>query len=99
MRAVGVLLGMSDPDRPHISSTPWRTLSDHGAKNCHLESALRPAIFRVHFEKSDLGPGTDPKKLGTDGPEVPAGLGSRPVRAGKPLRLPETVSEAVARLR
>lgn len=32
MRSIGVSLGMSDPDKPNISSTLWRTVIDHDAK-------------------------------------------------------------------
>ncbi len=63
IRAVSVPLGMSDPDRPNISSTLWRTVADHEAKRYYFESAIMPAIFWVDLNKVDLKPGASPQKI------------------------------------
>ena len=73
MRAIGVPLGMSDPNHPNISSTLWRTVSDHDAKRYYFESAIMPSVFWVDLEKVDLKPGASPKKVDINGPKVLAG--------------------------
>lgn len=42
IRAIGVPLGMEDPDRPNISMTLWRSVADHGAKVYYFGSAWLP---------------------------------------------------------
>jgi penicillin V acylase-like amidase (Ntn superfamily) len=63
MRAIGVPLGMEDPDHPNISATLWRAVSDHDAKRYYFESTIRPAVFWVDLDKVDLKPGATPKMI------------------------------------
>jgi penicillin V acylase-like amidase (Ntn superfamily) len=71
MRAIGVPLGMADPDRPNISSTLWRTVIDHDAKRYYFESAILPAVFWVDLNKVDVKPGAKVKMI--------------PIERGKPM--------------
>jgi penicillin V acylase-like amidase (Ntn superfamily) len=66
MRAIGVPLGMADPNHPNISATLWRTVADHDKKRYYFESSIRPAVFLVDMAKVDLSPGAVPKMLDTD---------------------------------
>lgn len=63
IRSIGVPLGMSDPDKPNISSTLWRTVSDHQAKRYYFDSVVDPAVFWVDLDSVDLSPGAKIMKL------------------------------------
>ena len=69
MRSVGVPLGMSDPDKPNISSTLWRSVIDQDAKRYYFDSAINPSVVWVDLDKVDLSPGAEVKtlKLGVPG--------------------------------
>ncbi|WP_308355493.1 linear amide C-N hydrolase [Streptomyces sp. MUM 16J] len=53
MRAIGVPLGLEDPDRPNVS-TLWRAIADHDAKRYHFESTVEPSVMWVDPDKVDL---------------------------------------------
>lgn len=63
MRAIGVPLGMDDPEHPNIASTLWRTVSDQGARRYFFESTIQPSVFWVDLDKVDLAPGAAVKSL------------------------------------
>jgi len=73
MRAIGVPLGMEDPDHPNISATLWRSVSDHDSRRYYFESALQPAVFWVDMANLDLSVGASPKSAKVDGPKDLAG--------------------------
>lgn len=73
MRAIGVPLGMADPNHPNISSTLWRTVSDHDAKRYYFESAISPSVFWVDIKNLDLTPGASPKMIEINGPKTLGG--------------------------
>lgn len=54
IRNVSVPFGITTPDQPNISSTRWRTVSDHKRKLYFFESALTPNIFWIDLTKLDL---------------------------------------------
>jgi len=85
MRAIGVPLGMSDPNHPNISSTLWRAVSDHDAKRYYFESAIMPSVFWVDLEKVDLKPGASPMKIDVNGPKPLAGEVSAAFEAAEPF--------------
>ena len=58
IRNVSVPFGISTADQPNISSTRWRTVSDHKRKLYFFESALTPNVFWVDVGKLDLSPET-----------------------------------------
>jgi choloylglycine hydrolase len=74
MRAVSVPLGVSDPEKPNIASTIWRTVSDAGEKRYYFESSYNPSIFWVDIAKLNLEVGAKPLKLD---------LKERPIYAGE----------------
>lgn len=63
IRAIGVPLGMADPDHPNISMTFWRTVADHGDKIYYFESVLMPAILWVDLKRIDFKIESGPRKL------------------------------------
>ncbi len=54
IRNTSVPFGITTPDQPNISSTRWRTISDHKRKLYFFESALTPNIFWVDLTKVDF---------------------------------------------
>ena len=63
IRGVSVPLGITDPDKPNIASTLWRTVSDTGARRYFFESSFATSVFWVDVPKLDLAPGAAPRKL------------------------------------
>ena len=59
--------------QPNISSTRWRTVSDHKNKIYFFESALTPNIFWVSFKDIDFSKNGKVKKLSISNGEVYAG--------------------------
>ncbi|MFC4891479.1 linear amide C-N hydrolase [Pseudofrancisella aestuarii] len=56
IRAVGVPLGIHDPEKPNLSSTIYRTVSDHKNLVYYFESATVPSAFwvklnNINFDK------------------------------------------------
>lgn len=54
IRSAGVPLGIQDPEKPNISSTLWRTLSDHKSMVYYFDSATSPSIFWVDMKNIDF---------------------------------------------
>ena len=73
MRAIGVPLGMEDPDHPNISATLWRSVGDHAARRYYFESTIQPAVFWVDIAKLDLSEGASPMSAKVNGPKELAG--------------------------
>ncbi|GFE70223.1 linear amide C-N hydrolase [Chroococcus sp. FPU101] len=63
IRSVSVPLGISTPDRPEISSTVWRTVSDQKNKRYFFESTRSPNVFWVNLSDLDFAEGSLTKKL------------------------------------
>lgn len=57
VRNVSVPIGISTPDQPNISSTIWRTVSDHKDLVYYYESTLSPGVFWAHLSNFDLDEG------------------------------------------
>lgn len=54
IRNVSVPYGISTPAEPHISSTRWRTVTDHKDRRYYFESALTPNVFWIDLDAVDL---------------------------------------------
>lgn len=63
MRNVSVPFGITTPDKPHISSTRWRSVSDQKNKVYYFESTLTPNLFWLDLKKIDFSPNAGIKKL------------------------------------
>lgn len=73
MRNVSVPFGISTPDKPHISSTRWRSVSDQKDLIYYFESTLTPNLFWVDLKKIDFSPKAPIKKLSLTNGEIYAG--------------------------
>lgn len=49
IRNASVPIGISTPDQPNISSTLWRTVSDHKNRRYYFESTRSPNVFWVNL--------------------------------------------------
>jgi penicillin V acylase-like amidase (Ntn superfamily) len=63
MRNVSVPRGISTPGQPNISSTLWRTVSDHKNRVYYYESSLSPSLLWVRLGDVDFAPGSGVRKL------------------------------------
>jgi penicillin V acylase-like amidase (Ntn superfamily) len=73
MRSVGVPLGITTPGEPNISSTLWRTVSDHKNLIYYYDSATSPNIFWVDLKKINFSKGAPVKKLDLLGGKIYSG--------------------------
>lgn len=83
MRNVSVPFGISTPDKPHISSTRWRTVSDQKNKVYYFESTLTPNLFWLDLKKIDFSPKASIKKLSLANGEIYAGDAVKDLKDGK----------------
>lgn len=54
IRNASVPYGLNTPDQPNISSTQWRSVTDHGRGLYFFESTLTPNVFWVDVKALDL---------------------------------------------
>jgi penicillin V acylase-like amidase (Ntn superfamily) len=73
IRNVSVPLGISTPGQPNISSTIWRTVSDHKSRRYFFESVRSPNVFWVNLADMDFAAGAPTKKLTLTGGAIFAG--------------------------
>ena len=63
MRNVSAPFGVSDPQRPNISTTRWRTVADLTNRVYYFESTVSPNVFWVSLDKLRLVKGSPVLKL------------------------------------
>jgi len=63
IRNTSVPYGITTPSEPNISSTRWRTVSDHKNKIYYFESTLYPNTFWVNFKDVNFAERAPIKKL------------------------------------
>ena len=85
MRNVSVPLGISTPERPEISSTRWRSISDQKNKVYYFESTISPNTFWVDLKKMDFNPQSGTKKLTLVNGEIYTGLANNDFKPSKPF--------------
>lgn len=66
IRNTSVPLGISTPTDPFISSTRWRTVTDHKNKVYYFESALQPNVIWVAFDDIDFSEKAPVRRLSLD---------------------------------
>lgn len=85
MRAVGVPLGITHPDRPNLASTLWRTVHDHQNRVLFFDSATSPNAFWVPLADLDFTEGAPVKKLTMAGGRVYAGNAASQFEPARPF--------------
>lgn len=86
IRAVSVPLGITDPDRPNLAMTLWRTFADHRAKIYYFESAVFPAVSWIDMSKVDLTEGAAPKVVRVERGQPLAGELSAALKPAEPFK-------------
>lgn len=51
MRNVSAPFGVADPERPNVSTTVWRTVTDLSNRVLYYDSVLSPQVFWVDTKK------------------------------------------------
>lgn len=93
IRNVSVPLGITTPDQPNISSTLWRSVSDHKNRRYYFESTRDPNVFWVDLDDVDFKAGAPVKRLLLTGDEIYAGNVAKQFKAAEPFAfLPATVN-------
>jgi choloylglycine hydrolase len=86
MRSIGVPLGITNPDKPNLSSTLWRTAYDHKNKVFYFDSATSPNTFWVPLSDLDFRKGAAVKKLTIAGGKVYAGNAASKFEPAEPFK-------------
>ncbi|RPD42144.1 linear amide C-N hydrolase [Chitinophaga barathri] len=86
IRNCSVPLGISSPEQPNISSTRWRSVSDHKNLIYYFETALTPNTFWVDFKNVNFSKGARVKKLGLTKGEIYAGDAAKKFVNAQPFR-------------
>ena len=86
IRNVSVPLGISTPGQPNISSTLWRTLSDHKNRRYFFESTRSPCIFWVDLAGVDFSAGSAVKKLTVSEGATFSGNSAEKFQAAEPFQ-------------
>jgi len=86
MRNVGVPRGITTPDKPNISSTIWRTVSDQKQRIYYYESTFSPGVVWVQFADLDFASESGVRKLQLDGEPDRAGNQTGEFKAAQPFR-------------
>lgn len=86
IRNCSVPYGISTPNQPNISSTRWRTVSDHKNLVYYYESVLTPNVFWVDFKDIDFSEKGKVKKLTVAGGETYAGNAVKHFKDSKPFK-------------
>lgn len=63
IRNASVPLGITTPNQPNISSTRWRSVSDHKNLRYYFESTRSPNVFWLDFDQLDLSKGAPVQRL------------------------------------
>ena len=93
IRNVSVPLGISTPGQPNISSTLWRSVSDHKNKRYYFESTRSPSIFWVNVGDMDFGAGQSVRTLTLTGGAIFSGNTAEKFEPAEPFRFLAAVAK------
>jgi choloylglycine hydrolase len=85
IRNASVPLGITTPGQPNISSTLWRSVSDHADRRYYFESTTSPNVFWIDLAGLDLSEGAAVLKLPLTGNEIYAGEASSSLAPAEPF--------------
>jgi len=86
IRNISVPLGVSDPEKPNIAATLWRSVADLKARRYYFEPSLNPSVFWVDLEKLKLSLGSQPSKLDLSGSPILSGEVSEKFVPSEPFK-------------
>jgi len=85
IRNCSVPFGISTPEEPNISSTRWRSVSDHKNRVYYFETVLTPNTFWVDLKKIDFSEKAVVKKLSVENQETYSGDALEHFKNAKPF--------------
>ncbi len=85
IRNASVPLGITTPGQPNISSTLWRTVSDHKNRRYYFESTRSPSIFWLDLAGLDFTEGAPVKRLMLADGSIHAGNAADGLTAAEPF--------------
>jgi len=85
IRAISVPLSLSDPDKPNVSMTLWRSIMDHSEKMYYFETALMPTVTWVDLKKVDFRKGSGARKIQIDAKTDLSGEVSKEFKPAEPF--------------
>ncbi len=90
IRNASVPYGISSPTEPNISSTRWRTLSDHKRLTYYFENILNPNVVYLNFQNLDFNEMKPVKKLTLENNENYSGEASKHLNDADPFKFATT---------
>ncbi|MCO1335140.1 linear amide C-N hydrolase [Microbulbifer sp. OS29] len=86
IRAVSVPLGMSDPDKPNIASTLWRSVIDQADKRYYFDSVINPGVIWLDMDKVSIEPGAQVMSMKLNMPDNQGGEAVSKLQPSKPFK-------------
>ena len=86
IRNCSVPFGITTPDQPNISSTRWRTVSDHKNKVYYFESVLTPNVFWIDLKGVDFSEKATTRKLTIVNGEIYSGNAVKDFKIAAPFK-------------
>lgn len=86
IRAISAPLGLSDPLKPNIAATRWRTLTDINAGRYFFDSVHTPSVFWVDLGLLNLKVGAPSLKLDLSGQRILSGETSQEFKPAQPFK-------------
>jgi choloylglycine hydrolase len=86
IRAISAPLGLSDPQKPNIAATRWRTVTDLDAGRYFFDSVHIPSVFWVDIGKLDLKAGASSLRLDLSGKRILSGEVSKEFKPAAPFK-------------
>ncbi|RUL82936.1 hypothetical protein [Tautonia sociabilis] len=89
IRNASTPFGISDPSRPNVAATLWRTASDQKNRRSYFETTRSPSIFWVDLAVIAFAEGRPARRRSLTGGEAYAGEASAPLQDARPFTLLE----------
>ena len=86
IRAISAPLGLSDPQKPNIAATRWRSVADLDAGRYFYDSVHAPSVFWVDIGKLDLKEGAPSTRLDLSGNRILSGEVSKEFKPAEPFK-------------
>jgi len=93
IRNASVPLGITTPDQPNISSTRWRSVSDHKNRRYFFESTRSPNVFWLDLADLDFGEGATVMRLMLTDGSIYAGNAVTSLEPAEPFAFLEATPE------
>ena len=90
VRNVSVPTGITTPDKPNISSTIWRSVSDQKNRRYFFESVMSPSIFWVNMDDLDIKEGASVMKLTLTDGKIFSGNSAASFEPAEPFKFMES---------